>query len=245
LRVSLKDDTFTSILADDTKIMGELCQVVLERIGPENAIDLDVLIEQNDEENGTRSLSSSLCCCIYSFLFLFFIVLCIYYYSISISICFYSNTVIIIAVVVVIVIVIIIIIAVVIIIVIIIIIVVVCNAVDILEPKMTLRDQGYVGDCRVGLYKQIDEEDPTIEHYGLYIQLPYLEGYLYRKRGGGVRRGLGKWNKRWYVLKKNKLHHFKEQGHKKEKGNIQMRNVISVSRVSNPKKSDIPEKVKY
>ena len=51
LRVSLKEATFTSILADDTKNMSEICQTVLERIGPENAIDLEVLLRENDEEN--------------------------------------------------------------------------------------------------------------------------------------------------------------------------------------------------
>jgi len=46
-------------------------------------------------------------------------------------------------------------------------------AVDILSPTMTLREQGYVGDCRVGLYRQLetDESRTPIEHFGLYIQV--------------------------------------------------------------------------
>ena len=53
--MTLKDG-FTSILADDTKTMGELCQTVLERIGPDNAVDLDTLLSENDEENRTLTL---------------------------------------------------------------------------------------------------------------------------------------------------------------------------------------------
>lgn len=46
-------------------------------------------------------------------------------------------------------------------------------AVDILSPTMTLREQGYVGDCRVGLYRQfeMDASSTPIEHFGLYIQV--------------------------------------------------------------------------
>ncbi len=67
------------------------------------------------------------------------------------------------------------------------------------------------------------------------LQLPYYEGYLYCKKKGGVGRGLGSWNKRFYILKKNKLHHYREAGHKKEKGNIQMKTITWIHRLTNPK----------
>eukprot|EP01088_Endostelium_zonatum_P019361 TRINITY_DN664_c0_g3_i3.p1 TRINITY_DN664_c0_g3~~TRINITY_DN664_c0_g3_i3.p1 ORF type:complete len:877 (-),score=360.30 TRINITY_DN664_c0_g3_i3:68-2572(-) len=57
-------------------------------------------------------------------------------------------------------------------------------------------------------------------------------------------KNFGKWNKRWYVLKKNKLHNFKEKGHKTEKGNILMKTVSSVTRITNIKKLSIPDKFK-
>ena len=57
-------------------------------------------------------------------------------------------------------------------------------------------------------------------------------------------KSFGKWNKRWYVLRKNKLHNFKEKGHKTEKGNIPLKTVESVTRITNIKKLSIPDKFK-
>lgn len=59
---------------------------------------------------------------------------------------------------------------------------------------MTIREQGFLGECTMGLYKK-DNGD-----VGLYVKVPYAEGWIMRKRGGGVLKGLKNWNKRWYIF---------------------------------------------
>lgn len=62
---------------------------------------------------------------------------------------------------------------------------------------MTIREQGFLGECTMGLYKRDDDEEGEL---GLYVKVPFAEGWIMRKRGGGVLKGLKNWNKRWYVI---------------------------------------------
>jgi len=77
--------------------------------------------------------------------------------------------------------------------------------VEVLSNDMTLREQGYHGDCFLGLFTKVRGSQKRSD-IGLYIKLPYYEGYLSRKGGG-----LGAWKKRWYILRKNKLLNYKSE----------------------------------
>ena len=47
------------------------------------------------------------------------------------------------------------------------------KTVEILAPEMSIREQGYIGDCRVGVYKSVEEveENKTQQVHGLYIKV--------------------------------------------------------------------------
>lgn len=111
--------------------------------------------------------------------------------------------------------------------------------VEVLSNDMTLREQGYYGECFVGLFTKVKGSTKRAD-LGLYIKLPFYEGYLQRKGGG-----LSAWKKRWYVLRKNKLQNFKsEKTTKKELGVILMKSVKEIKKTPSSV-SDVPKKQQH
>ncbi|EFA80963.1 actin binding protein [Heterostelium album PN500] len=108
------------------------------------------------------------------------------------------------------------------------------DEVEVLSGDMTIREQGYVGECTTGLLKTSKGE------VNLYVKVPYCEGWIMRKRGGNIMKGIKNWNKRWYTLKKNKLIYHKAKGLGPEMGCIWMKTVQAVRPVRNV--TDIPNK---
>eukprot|EP01133_Synstelium_polycarpum_P007806 gene7806-9159_t len=108
------------------------------------------------------------------------------------------------------------------------------DEVEVLSGDMTIREQGYVGECTTGLMKSAKGE------INLYVKVPYFEGWIMRKRGGSIIKGLKNWNKRWYTLKKNKLIYHKAKGIGPEMGCILMKTVQAVRPARNV--SEIPGK---
>ncbi|EGG22287.1 actin binding protein [Cavenderia fasciculata] len=108
------------------------------------------------------------------------------------------------------------------------------DEVEVLSGDMTIREQGYVGECTTGLLKNEKGE------INLYVKVPYFEGWIMRKRGGGLMKGLKNWNKRWYTLKKNKLVYHKAKGFGPEMGCIFMKTVQAVRAATTG--TDIPSK---
>eukprot|EP01103_Thecamoeba_quadrilineata_P002657 TRINITY_DN12572_c0_g1_i1.p1 TRINITY_DN12572_c0_g1~~TRINITY_DN12572_c0_g1_i1.p1 ORF type:complete len:1716 (-),score=557.02 TRINITY_DN12572_c0_g1_i1:63-4877(-) len=111
--------------------------------------------------------------------------------------------------------------------------------VEVLSNDMTLREQGYHGDCFLGLFTKVRGSQKRSD-IGLYIKLPYYEGYLSRKGGG-----LGAWKKRWYILRKNKLLNYKsEKATKKELGHIPMKSCKEIKKTP-ASLGDIPKKQQH
>ncbi|KAN0003808.1 hypothetical protein ACTFIZ_009977 [Dictyostelium cf. discoideum] len=106
--------------------------------------------------------------------------------------------------------------------------------VEELSNDMTIREQGYVGECTTNLLRG------TKGDLGLCVQVPYFEGFIMRKRGGGLIKGLKNWNKRWYSLRKNKLLYFKSKSDSTEMGCILMKTVQTVRPCTEV--ADIPSK---
>ncbi|GAM22991.1 hypothetical protein SAMD00019534_061660 [Acytostelium subglobosum LB1] len=108
------------------------------------------------------------------------------------------------------------------------------DEVEVLSGDMTIREQGYVGECTTGLFKSAKGD------INLFVMVPFLEGWVLRKRGGNIMKGLKNWNKRWYTLKKNKLIYHRAKGFGPEMGCILMKTVQAVR----PSKdlTDIPSK---
>eukprot|EP01103_Thecamoeba_quadrilineata_P012915 TRINITY_DN3450_c0_g2_i1.p1 TRINITY_DN3450_c0_g2~~TRINITY_DN3450_c0_g2_i1.p1 ORF type:complete len:634 (+),score=170.12 TRINITY_DN3450_c0_g2_i1:179-1903(+) len=107
--------------------------------------------------------------------------------------------------------------------------------VEVLSNDMTLREQGYHGDCIIGLFSKVHGSLKRTD-IGLYIKLPFCEGYLKRKGGFPT------WKKRWYVLKKNKLHNYKsDKALKKELGHLPIKTVKEL-RATPSTLSDVPKK---
>ncbi|EGC29900.1 hypothetical protein DICPUDRAFT_99698 [Dictyostelium purpureum] len=94
--------------------------------------------------------------------------------------------------------------------------------VEVLSGDMTIREQGYVGECTTNLLRTSKGE------LNLCVQVPYFEGFMMRKRGGGLMKGLKNWNKRWYSLRKNKLIYYKSKSDNSEMGCILMKTVQAV-----------------
>ncbi|GAM27649.1 hypothetical protein SAMD00019534_108250 [Acytostelium subglobosum LB1] len=79
--------------------------------------------------------------------------------------------------------------------------------IEVLTGDMSIREQGYVGECTAGLLRTAKGD------VNLFIKVPYFEGWILRKRGGNFMKNMIKnWNKRWYTLKKNKLVYHKAKG---------------------------------
>eukprot|EP01101_Sappina_pedata_P007707 TRINITY_DN4125_c0_g1_i1.p1 TRINITY_DN4125_c0_g1~~TRINITY_DN4125_c0_g1_i1.p1 ORF type:complete len:1074 (-),score=349.47 TRINITY_DN4125_c0_g1_i1:26-3247(-) len=66
---------------------------------------------------------------------------------------------------------------------------------------MTLREQGLGGECLLGLYSKTAGSS-----LGIYVKIPHYQGWLSRKKGGGIS---GKWVKQWYTLSRSDLSQFK------------------------------------
>eukprot|EP01132_Coremiostelium_polycephalum_P008651 gene8651-10649_t len=109
------------------------------------------------------------------------------------------------------------------------------DEVEVLSGDMTIREQGYVGECTTGLLKNSKGK------IDLFVKVPYCEGWLMRKRGGGLIKGLKNWNKRWYALKKNRLLYYKGKNVGSEMGCIYMKTVQTV-RPARDGIDDIPSK---
>eukprot|EP01101_Sappina_pedata_P006777 TRINITY_DN3464_c0_g1_i1.p1 TRINITY_DN3464_c0_g1~~TRINITY_DN3464_c0_g1_i1.p1 ORF type:complete len:1580 (+),score=959.31 TRINITY_DN3464_c0_g1_i1:84-4742(+) len=113
------------------------------------------------------------------------------------------------------------------------------DRVEILSNDMTLREQGYHGECNIGLYTKVRGSQKRSD-MGLFIKLPYFEGYLSRKGGG-----LSSWKKRWYVLRKNKLHNYKsEKDLKKELGHVLIKTCKEIKKTP-ASLSDVPKKQQH
>ncbi|KYQ96657.1 actin binding protein [Tieghemostelium lacteum] len=108
------------------------------------------------------------------------------------------------------------------------------DEVEVLSGDMTIREQGYVGECTTGLLRTSKND------INLFVKVPFFEGWLMRKRGGGLIKGIKNWNKRWYVLKKNKLLYFKAKNVGQEMGCILMKTVQAVRPARDV--TDIPTK---
>src|SRR3989338_1162347 len=105
--------------------------------------------------------------------------------------------------------------------------------VEILNPDLTLRQQGLIGDITCGLFSRMGLDN----RYGLYAQLPLWEGKLMRKRSGKVLPGVkaggrANWMKRWYVLRKNQLAYFKSQDDDRALGFIDLTRCKIVDKIS-------------
>src|SRR3989338_2606554 len=114
---------------------------------------------------------------------------------------------------------------------------------DILNPEQTLREQGFVGDIICGLFSQVGTD-------GLYSQLPFHEGKLFRKKATslrGLKSSLANWVRRWYVLRKNQFAYFKSREDDRPLGFInlnQTKNIRKIKVSETELLKDIPPKYK-
>src|SRR3989338_1571067 len=114
---------------------------------------------------------------------------------------------------------------------------------DILLPEQTLGEKGFVGDIVCGLFSQVGTD-------GLYSQLPFHEGKLFRKKATslrGLKSSLANWVRRWYVLRKNQFAYFKSREDDRPLGFINLNQTKSIRKIKQSETEllkDIPPKYK-
>eukprot|EP01102_Stenamoeba_stenopodia_P006687 TRINITY_DN1857_c0_g2_i1.p1 TRINITY_DN1857_c0_g2~~TRINITY_DN1857_c0_g2_i1.p1 ORF type:complete len:685 (-),score=125.11 TRINITY_DN1857_c0_g2_i1:1749-3803(-) len=116
------------------------------------------------------------------------------------------------------------------------------NETDLLYPDMTLREQGYGGECLVGLYikshNRLEPSPSAVEaqttDLGLFVRIPYKEGWLMRKRAGPM--GTTTWAKQWFVIQKNKLYFYSKS--KSDKGTAEPLGCVNAKSISKVKRID-------